>query len=145
MEAADDEESHGKLVEVSTQSEFQFHLVFSNKTQTDAYCLEIWGKLTAQGVQVWQQQKNIPKDSDNWCAPPRLPQLSLRELGNALDDAGALQVQRVVPERRQEHQDRLLPHDRLPQVPLLHEGVRHCSSHVRLPSLLCSRFPAALL
>ena len=72
-DAADDEESHGKLVPVSEQSEFQFHLVFSNKTQTDAYCLEVWGKLTAQGVQVWQQQKNIPKDSDNWCAPPRLP------------------------------------------------------------------------
>ena len=73
MDAADDEESHGKLVPVSEQSEFQFHLVFSNKTQTDAYCLEVWGKLTAQGVQVWQQQKNIPKDSDNWCALPRLP------------------------------------------------------------------------
>ena len=89
MEAAaaadsDDDESHGKLVPVSAQSEFEFHLVFSNKTQTDAYCLEIWGKLTAQGVQVWQQQKNIPKDSDNWCAPPRLPPrlpLLLRELG----------------------------------------------------------------
>ena len=70
MEAAaaadsDDEESHGKLVPVSAQSEFEFHLVFSNKTQTDGYCLEVWGKLTAQGVQVWQQQKNIPKDSDN--------------------------------------------------------------------------------
>ena len=73
MEAADDEESHGKLVPVTEQSEFQFHLVFSNKTQTDGYCLEVWGKLTAHGVQVWQQQKNIPKDSDNWCAPPRLP------------------------------------------------------------------------
>ena len=73
MDAADDEESHGKLVPVSEQSEFQFHLVFSNKTQTDGYCLEVWGKLTAQGVQVWQQQKNIPKDSDNWCAPPPLP------------------------------------------------------------------------
>ena len=70
MDAADDEESHGKLVPVSDHSEFQFHLVFSNKTQTDGYCLEVWGKLTAQGVQVWQQQKNIPKDSDNWCAPP---------------------------------------------------------------------------
>ena len=91
MEAADDEESHGKLVPVSEQSEFQFHLVFSNKTQTDGYCLEVWGKLTAQGVQVWQQQKNIPKDSDNWCAAPRLPpNFPLRELGNALGltDAG---------------------------------------------------------
>ena len=81
MDAADDEESHGKLVEVSTQSEFQFHLVFSNKTQTDAYCLEVWGKLTAQGVQVWQQQKNIPKDSDNWCAPLPSPQLSAPGVG----------------------------------------------------------------
>ena len=80
--AADsDEESHGKLVPVSAQSEFEFHLVFSNKTQTDGYCLEIWGKLTAQGVQVWQQQKNIPKDSDNVRA--RLLRLSqLAALGN---------------------------------------------------------------
>eukprot|EP01045_Picozoa_sp_COSAG04_P056663 COSAG04_NODE_26579_length_293_cov_0.793814_1_plen_48_part_10 len=30
MEAADDEESHGKLVPVSEESEFQFHLFFSN-------------------------------------------------------------------------------------------------------------------
>ena len=89
MEAAaaadsDDEESHGKLVPVSAQSEFEFHLVFSNKTQTDGYCLEVWGRLTAQGVQVWQQQKNIPKDSDNWCEPACSVSLSqLAALGNA--------------------------------------------------------------
>ena len=87
MDAADDEESHGKLVPVSEEAEFQFHLVFSNKTQTDAYCLEVWGKLTAQGVQVWQQQKNIPKDSDNWCAPPLLPP-RLGELGMRLTMRG---------------------------------------------------------
>ena len=88
MEAAaaadsDDEESHGKLVPVSAQSEFEFHLVFSNKTQTDGYCLEVWGKLTAQGVQVWQQQKNIPKDSDNWCEPAAPPLSQLAALGDA--------------------------------------------------------------
>ena len=84
MDAADDEESHGKLVPVSEQSEFQFHLVFSNKTQTDGYCLEVWGRLTTQGMQVWQQQKNIPKDSDNWCAPAC--SVSLSQLGVYVDE-----------------------------------------------------------
>jgi hypothetical protein len=59
-------ESHGKLVRVSAQSSHQFHLVFSNKTESDAYCLTIWAQLVALGVTVWQQKKNIPKDSDNW-------------------------------------------------------------------------------
>ena len=59
-------ESHGKLAPVSPTDAFQFHLVFSNKTETDGYCLGIWTDLTARGVQVWQQKKNIPKDSDNW-------------------------------------------------------------------------------
>jgi hypothetical protein len=59
-------ESHGKLAPVSPTDAFQFHLVFSNKTETDGYCLGIWTELTARGVQVWQQKKNIPKDSDNW-------------------------------------------------------------------------------
>eukprot|EP01043_Picozoa_sp_COSAG02_P010984 COSAG02_NODE_398_length_23118_cov_49.968939_11_plen_696_part_00 len=59
-------ESHGKLVHVSAQDAFHFHLVFSNKTESDTYCLAIWTDLTARGVQVWQQKKNIPKDSDNW-------------------------------------------------------------------------------
>ena len=66
MDAAGTRESHGKLMPVSPQAEFEFHLVFSNKTETDSFCLEIWGRLTARGVQVWQQKKNIPKDSDNW-------------------------------------------------------------------------------
>ena len=64
--AAASTESHGKLVPVSAQAQHQFHLVFSNKTESDAYCLGVWGKLTSRGVQVWQQQKNIPKDSENW-------------------------------------------------------------------------------
>ena len=59
-------ESHGKLARVSPADAFQFHLVFSNKTESDALCLAIWTELTARGVQVWQQKKNIPKDSDNW-------------------------------------------------------------------------------
>ena len=46
-------ESHGKLVQVSAQAAFQFHLVFSNKTESDVYCLEIWSKLNARGVQTW--------------------------------------------------------------------------------------------
>ena len=48
-------ESHGKLVPVSAQALFQFHLVFSNKTESDAYCLVVWAKLTARGVQVRAQ------------------------------------------------------------------------------------------
>ena len=36
---------------------FQFHLVFSNKTESDALCLGIWTELTARGVQVWQQSR----------------------------------------------------------------------------------------
>ena len=45
-------ESHGKLVPVSARAQHRFHLVFSNKTESDAYCLVVWGKLTARGVQV---------------------------------------------------------------------------------------------
>ena len=59
-------ESHGQFARVSPADAFQFHLVFSNKTESDALCLGIWTELTARGVQVWQQKKNIPKDSDNW-------------------------------------------------------------------------------
>ena len=59
-------ESHGKLVRVSQQDTYHFHLVFSNKTESDAYCLSIWDQLVTLGVEVWQQKKNIPKDSDNW-------------------------------------------------------------------------------
>ena len=43
-----------------------FHLVFSNKTKHDALCLDVHAKLVAIGLNVWQQQKNIPKDSVNW-------------------------------------------------------------------------------
>ena len=43
-----------------------FHLVFSNKTKHDSLCLDVREKLIAVGLNVWQQQKNIPKDSDNW-------------------------------------------------------------------------------
>ena len=39
--------------------------VFSNKTAWDPLCLEVRGKLVPSGVRVWQQQTNIPKDSDN--------------------------------------------------------------------------------
>ena len=43
-----------------------FHFVFSNKTKHDGLCLAVREKLIAVGVTVWQQQKNIPKDSVNW-------------------------------------------------------------------------------
>ena len=43
-----------------------FHFVFSNKTQHDGLCLAVREQLVAVGVSVWQQQKNIPKDSVNW-------------------------------------------------------------------------------
>eukprot|EP01046_Picozoa_sp_COSAG06_P003123 COSAG06_NODE_118_length_23136_cov_18.029257_7_plen_850_part_00 len=59
-------QSHGKLVRVSPRHAFQFHLVFSNKTESDAFCLGVWDALTTLNVAVWQQKKNIPKDSDNW-------------------------------------------------------------------------------
>ena len=44
----------------------EFDFVFSNKTASDDFCLQIRAKLTAQGIRVWQQKTNIPKDSDNW-------------------------------------------------------------------------------
>eukprot|EP01046_Picozoa_sp_COSAG06_P062253 COSAG06_NODE_13973_length_1201_cov_0.823956_1_plen_44_part_10 len=40
------QESHGKLVRVSEADAYQFHLVFSNKTESDAYCLQVWTRLT---------------------------------------------------------------------------------------------------
>ena len=43
-----------------------FHFVFSNKTLHDDLCLAVREELVGVGVSVWQQQKNIPKDSDNW-------------------------------------------------------------------------------
>ena len=45
-------ESHGKLVEVRAGGKFTFHLVFSNKTESDQYCLEIWHKLNDLQVEV---------------------------------------------------------------------------------------------
>ena len=59
-------ESHGQLVRVAPTEQYHFHLVFSNKTESDSYCLTIWERLTGLKVEVWQQQKNIPKDSENW-------------------------------------------------------------------------------
>ena len=53
-------ESHGKLVPVSAQAQYQFHLVFSNKTESDAYCLEMWAKLSARGVQTWCARFRYP-------------------------------------------------------------------------------------
>jgi hypothetical protein len=44
----------------------EFDFVFSNKTASDALCLDIRATLTARGLRVWQQKTNIPKDSDNW-------------------------------------------------------------------------------
>ena len=44
----------------------QFHLVFSSKTENDDRALAIREELMRAGLKVWQQQKNIPKDSPNW-------------------------------------------------------------------------------
>eukprot|EP01046_Picozoa_sp_COSAG06_P018017 COSAG06_NODE_1240_length_10123_cov_19.440343_3_plen_248_part_00 len=61
-----DARAAGARVAVSPAEEFHFHLVFSNKTESDTYCISVWQSLTARRVAVWQQKKNIPKDSDNW-------------------------------------------------------------------------------
>lgn len=72
MEAAAPEpqtESHGRPVERHriASDEF-FHLVFSNKTADDERALAIRAELIERaGLSIWQQQTNIPKDSDNWC------------------------------------------------------------------------------
>jgi hypothetical protein len=60
------EESHGKPIIPTLAADLTFHLVFSNKTAWDALCLEVRGRLVANGVRIWQQRTNIPKDSDNW-------------------------------------------------------------------------------
>ena len=60
------EESHGKPIIPTLAADLTFHLVFSNKTAWDALCLEVRGRLVADGVRIWQQRTNIPKDSDNW-------------------------------------------------------------------------------
>jgi hypothetical protein len=58
-------ESHGQTAQVTKPSD-EFEFVFSNRTASDALCLRIRAQLTAQGLRVWQQKTNIPKDSDNW-------------------------------------------------------------------------------
>jgi hypothetical protein len=63
--ATDTVESHGQAVEVAQPSD-EFDFVFSNRTASDALCLQIRATLSAQGIRVWQQKTNIPKDSDNW-------------------------------------------------------------------------------
>ena len=57
MDAAAPIQSHGQLVHVSPAAEYHFHLVFSNKTESDAYCISIWQSLTERRVMVWQQKK----------------------------------------------------------------------------------------
>jgi cell division protein FtsB len=63
------EESHGAFIEPQ-EPVHEFDLVFSNKTAFDSLCLEVRAKLVPEGVRVWQQRTNIPKDSDN-CKSPR--------------------------------------------------------------------------
>ena len=46
MDASAPTESHGQLVQVSPADEYHFHLVFSNKTESDAYCIRTWQSLT---------------------------------------------------------------------------------------------------
>lgn len=59
-------ESHGKMVIPELAPEQNFHLVFSNKTAWDPLCIEVRSKLMLASVRIWQQQTNIPKDSENW-------------------------------------------------------------------------------
>eukprot|EP01043_Picozoa_sp_COSAG02_P045990 COSAG02_NODE_4261_length_5577_cov_3.258306_1_plen_454_part_10 len=65
VSADDTSESHGQAAQVMQPGD-DFDFVFSNKTASDALCLDIRAKLTAHGLHVWQQKTNIPKDSDNW-------------------------------------------------------------------------------
>ena len=58
------EESHGAYIGPQAPAH-EFDLVFSNKTAFDSLCLEVRAKLVPEGVRVWQQRTNIPKDSDN--------------------------------------------------------------------------------
>ena len=60
--------SHGRLVQqlAPIGAGETFHFVLSNKTESDAFCLSLHKDLTDKGLKVWQQKKNIPKDSDNW-------------------------------------------------------------------------------
>ena len=60
--------THGKLVQklAPMGAEEKFHFVLSNKTESDAFCIKLHKDLTERGLRVWQQTKNIPKDSANW-------------------------------------------------------------------------------
>ena len=61
--------SHGRPAQrhVVAPDEKFYHLVFSNKTNCDALCLDVRAKLIERGgVTVWQQTTNTPKSSDNW-------------------------------------------------------------------------------
>ena len=66
LEPEPDTESHGKHILPALAAEHDFHLVFSNKTAWDSLCLEVRSKLVQDGVRIWQQKTNIPKDSENW-------------------------------------------------------------------------------
>ena len=74
--ASEPEESHGARIEPQAVAH-EFDLVFSNKTAFDPLCLQVRAKLVPDGVRVWQQRTNIPKDSDN-CAPPHTSPRTLR-------------------------------------------------------------------
>ena len=43
-----------------------FDLVFSNKTESDALCVELRGELQKSGLWVWQQRENISRDASSW-------------------------------------------------------------------------------
>ena len=66
QQTAGAQESHGKYILPALAADHDFHLVFSNKTAWDSLCLEVRGKMVPEGVRIWQQKTNIPKDSENW-------------------------------------------------------------------------------
>ena len=74
--ASEPVESHGARIEPQAVAH-EFDLVFSNKTAFDPLCLQVRAQLVPDGVRVWQQRTNIPKDSDN-CAPPHTSPRVLR-------------------------------------------------------------------
>ena len=74
--ASEPGESHGARIEPQAVAH-EFDLVFSNKTAFDPLCLQVRAQLVPDGVRVWQQRTNIPKDSDN-CAPPHTSPRVLR-------------------------------------------------------------------
>eukprot|EP01043_Picozoa_sp_COSAG02_P032070 COSAG02_NODE_2125_length_9747_cov_13.746683_10_plen_447_part_00 len=116
------EESHGAFIE-PLEPAHEFDLVFSNKTAFDSLCLEVRAKLVPEGVRVWQQRTNIPKDSDN-CKSPRssvrMQACIFLALMSSCMRAHVRRVQRMVPVGDQGAQDRLLHLGRLPEVAVLH-------------------------